>query len=260
MSNNICRLTGRTGSFVRCHLIPSALTRVGEPGQPLAQFGSGRRPARRWASWYDDRLVIREGEEIFTDLDTFAISTFRTHKLIWSSWGRATTVPAKLSLLPPVGAVRSIRGINGPRLRLFLLSLLWRAAMTDRPEFSEVSIPEQDVQAVGRMVVEGTASPLDYYSASLIQITTRGPSQNLTRLADAKVIPNQPGLGHQTVPMFRFYFDGLIAHIHKAPLGDLALTPSMVGASNNLIVNTVPYERSFQSANLRAVLANSRPS
>jgi hypothetical protein len=202
--------------------------------------------------------VIREGEALFAALDTFAINTLRTHKLIWSSWGRRTTVPAELSALPGVGAVRAIRGIDGPRLRLFVLSLLWRAATTDRPEFSEVSIPEQDVQLLGRMIVEGTPAPLDYYSASLIQITTRGPAQNLTPLADTKVIPNLPGLGHQTIPMFRFYFDGLLVHIHRVSLGDLALAPSMVGASSKLIVNTVPYERSGQRANLGATLSESR--
>jgi len=63
------------------------------------------------------------------------------------------------------------------------------------------------------------------------------------------------------MPIFRFYFDGLIAHVHNhhsddgytATLGNL-----IVGASEQLILTTQTYEGSWQRNNLITVMSESR--
>jgi hypothetical protein len=62
----------------------------------------------------------------------------------------------------------------------------------------------------------------------------------------------------KAIPMFRFYFDGLIVHIHRtehsldylAELGDM-----VVGNSNSLTVATVEYSASLQKLNLDSIKA-----
>jgi hypothetical protein len=78
MANGTCRLTGTKGKFVKSHLIPKALTRPEEPGLPLIQGGSGKRARKRWDSWYDSELVTREGEDILSALDDWAIRYLRS--------------------------------------------------------------------------------------------------------------------------------------------------------------------------------------
>jgi hypothetical protein len=259
MANGVCKLTGQPGRFVRSHLIPLALTKPDMEGAPLIQFGSGKRPVRRWSSWYDDHLVIRKGEDLLADLDNWAIKELRKHSLIWSGWGSTSTLPPQHASQSPNGwRGRLVSGIDFPRLRLFLLSLLWRAAATERGEFSEVGLPPQELAVLRTSLLERKATPLEFYPATLLQISTRGPAQNIVPLAQMMPVPNLPGLGARRLPIFRFYFDGLVVHMHRQASGHIDdFLPSVVGAGDTLLVGTVTYERSFQRENLEHVLRES---
>jgi len=72
-----------------------------------------------------------------------------------------------------------------------------------------------------------------------------------------KIVPNLPGLGHRAYPIFRFYFDGLVAHTLRQASGNIGwLRPAVVGNGNSLVVLTVPYEHSWQLENLNSVVHN----
>lgn len=261
MSIGVCRLTGETGLYVRSHLIPRAFTNPEVPGAPLIQYGSGKRQSQRWTSWYDERLVTRSGEDILAKLDSWAVKTLRKHKLVWSGWGSNDRLIAAdhHEILQSGVSFRSIHGIEPNRLRLFFLSLLWRAAATERSEFSEVSLSPADLNTLGQMLVRDNPAPLEFYPAALLQFSTLGPIHNFTPLADAKVIPNLPGLGAQTYPIFRFYLDGLVAHIHDQARGPIEqFGPTIVGSSDALTVATIPYDDSFQQWNVRQVFLEAR--
>jgi hypothetical protein len=255
MTTGVCKLTGTTGAFVRSHLLPEALTRSDRPSAGLAQFHSGRQPARRWTSWYDYRLVTKEGEVILAKLDDWAIKVLRQHKLVWSGW----TDGAPPDLNAKTWGIREIEGIDPKLLRLFFLSLLWRAGATERTEFSEVTLPPTDLNLLGRMLVESNPQPLDFYPTTLLQLSTRGPTQNLVPLAGQKAVPNLDGTPPRIDPFFRFYFDGLVAHVHRQSAGETdQFGPMMVGAGLKLLLPTIPYEGSVQHNNLLHVLRETR--
>lgn len=262
MANGVCKLTGLNGRFVRSHLVPLALTKPDTEGAPLIQHYSGKRPVRRWSSWYDDHLVIRRGEDLLADLDSWAIMELRKHSLIWSGWGSTSTLPPQYpSQFPNGWGGRLVSGVDFFRLRLFLQSLLWRAAATERWEFSEVALPPDDLEILRRAVVAGSATSLEFYPATLLQISTRGPAQNMVPLAQMMTVPNLPGLGARRCPIFRFYFEGLVVHFHRQPSesleGILNERLGVVGAKDTLLVGSVTYERSFQRENLGYVLRES---
>lgn len=84
---NICKLTKKTGKFVKSHIIPKALTKPEISGAPFVEFGMNYKQSKRcYSSWYDNNLVTREGENILSDYDDWAIRELRKNKLIWSSW------------------------------------------------------------------------------------------------------------------------------------------------------------------------------
>ena len=122
------------------HIIPEALTRPSVRGSPLLQYGDGAHPTRRWSSWYDPQLVTAEGEKYLSDLDTWAIAQLREHKLVWSGWGTETDLGMHHTPINNIFGIRKIEGIDTKRLRLFFLSLLWRAAASSRYEFKEISV------------------------------------------------------------------------------------------------------------------------
>ena len=142
---------------------------------------------------------------------------------------------------------RVIDGIDPARLRLFFLSLLWRAAATERHEFQDVSLSPAHLSELGRMLLTNNPVPLEFYPTVLCQLSSRGVEHNHVPKAVRGAFPNLPGLGHQVYPIFRFYFDGLVVHIHRQTNGVVRKFGHMVvGAGATLCVATVPYEKSFQ--------------
>jgi hypothetical protein len=215
LSSGICKLTGKQGKFVRSHLLLKAVTRPGVPGNRLIEGGQGLRPKSRWDSWYDDELVTRDGEDILARYDSRAIKELSRLKLIWKSWEPETSLAGSVIAAPgmPSFGVRKVTCKEPAMLRLFFLSLLWRAAATNRPEFREVRVDKDHLDRLRRMVRDGDPEPLDFYPTTLLQIASRGPAHNLVPIAEDNTFDIGDGLVHRH-HVFRFYFDGLIAHMH----------------------------------------------
>lgn len=258
MASDTCRLTGKPGTFVKAHIIPEALTKP-PVGKMFYQAGQGTRPIRRRTSWYDQGLVIRDGEDILRDYDTWAIAELRKHKLVWSGWGPMAALPQASQIFGD--GVRVIRGIDPTRLRLFFLSLLWRAAASRMPELKEIAIDADRLEQLRRLVLEGDPGPAEFFPAALVQLSTRGDAHNMTPVALEKEAPGPDG-SRLKIPFFRFYFDGLIVHFHNQSEAERSAVPGLgngrIGASEELKVGTVPFERSFQFENLRRSFAEMR--
>jgi hypothetical protein len=255
--NGVCNLTLSRGNFVDAHLIPKALTRPAAKGLPFIQAGEGTRPIRAWSSWHDNQLVTEQGEEILRDYDTWGIRELRRAKLVWSGWGPMQALLENHTPLP--GTAWGVRVIECPepsRLRLFFLSLLWRAAKSKRPEFSEISMPPEELESLRAMVVNQQPNPQSFYPIMLTQLSTVGPVHNQTPLAMMKEIPSIQGTEEHTIPIFRFYFDGLIVHFHRGTHDEgypERLGPLLVGNDSKLAVSTVTYDTSFQKENIERV-------
>jgi hypothetical protein len=241
MTRGVCKLTGNSGEFVQSHLIPRALTRPSISGGRFISSGEGSRPKKSWSSWYDEELVIRKGENILEAYDSWAIRELRRLKLVWSGLDRKPSLPVEVWFGPKpeeIG-VREVECANPDKLRLFFLSLLWRAAATTRPEFREVNLDPHELELLRTMVRDGNPRPLDFYPTSLVRIVSRGDQHNLGPIATE-------------FGTYRFYFDGLIAHMHRR-LEQIDFEKAgsfMVGFSTTLSVQTQTWEHSFQLTNM----------
>lgn len=255
----LCKLTQQRGMFVDSHIIPEALTRPASNGKPLYQYGEGKRPIKRWSSWYDPKLVTLEGEKYLSALDTWAIHRLREHRLVWSGWGSSSSLNGFHTEIAGELGIRQVSGIDPMRLRLFFLSLLWRAAATDLDEFSEVLISDDDLEHLRQLILSGNPGDLSFYPCQLTQLSTKGTIHNHAPIRDLKHLAGDGLLTPSSLalPTFRFYFDGLIAHMHvslpkwssAASLGNL-----LVGAADTVILSTVSFESSLQNLNMQSVM------
>lgn len=249
-----CKLTGAHGPFVKSHIIPQALTRPAQPGLPFYQLRPDRPPVRRWSSWYDPALVVQAGEDILANYDAWAVSELRRRKLVWSGWGAQRSLGSEhYPIGPSPWGIRKIEDIDGTRLRLFFLSLLWRAAATTLPEFRSVRLPEADLQELRRRVLNADAGSPSFYPTQLTQLSTLGVIHNHAPIAMIKPLPvlDREGAPPVEVPIFRFYFDGLIVHFDRRPAehNDAAhLGNLVVDMDESFLVTTQTYEASFQSS------------
>ncbi|MCU1162469.1 hypothetical protein [Stenotrophomonas maltophilia] len=232
-SQGHCRLTGQYGRFVASHIIPKALTRPSVPGRSFIQAGNGDRPTRRFDSWYDTELVTRAGENLLADLDSSGIELLRKHQLVWS--GRCKDEELRGEILWPEGEGAGMRFLPEPLdqrvLRRFLLSILWRAAQSGRPEFAEISLPVEHLEKLREMVLTGSTMPYDWYPVVLTQLMERGPNHNLA--PQAVVMPGRDELGQETgrLRALRFYFDGLVINFMRPESDDLPVNQDDDNAS-----------------------------
>lgn len=256
--NGICKLTGQSGPLIKAHIIPQALTRPAQRNLPFVQLHPDRPPVRRWSSWYDSALVVQAGEDILTSYDTWAVEALRREKMVWSSWGSQKSLGSlQYNIGDSPWGIREIRSIDQKKLRLFLLSLLWRAAATDLPEFNTISLPSEDMETLRVMLCNGDpGSPL-FYPAQITQLSTIGIIHNHAPLADMKRIPvlDSDPLNFIHMPIFRFYFDGLIVHFDRRKSADdmKALGKMIVGNADTFLVTTQTYDGSYQSLQLANV-------
>jgi hypothetical protein len=97
-------------------------------------------------------------------------------------------------LNPDDGAEYSIcKNIDYTKMKLFLLSLLWRASITDRPIFNEVNIGEKHEEIIRKMIYEKTApSETEYPIIITSFMRTENKFENL--IAQPKRIRMKNGL------------------------------------------------------------------
>lgn len=248
----ICKLTGEAGPFMKAHIIPEALTRHEVPGQPIFQAGEGTRPSKRKTSWYDPNIVTAKGESILSKYDNFGIELLRRRKLVWSGWtGKHLKLRDHVAITAEWG-VRIIDNEDWDRFRLFLLSILWRAAISERQEFQEIIIPKADMEDLKEALISEVPPLTRLYPASLIQLSTKGPRHNQSPIAVTKTTPPVGPKLAQNHRFFRFFVEGLIVHfeINMTSAAASGLGKMAVGADAELAVLTRPYEGSFQAENL----------
>ena len=254
----VCKLTGETGRFVKSHILPRALTKPSRPGAPIVGAQRGTRPTRYWDSWYDDRLVILRGEKILAALDDWAIRVLRSRQLIWSSWsGLELRAEDHKRIGDSPYGIRTVSGFDTSRMRLFFLSLLWRAAASSRQEFHETSLPPENLAELRQRIIEGDPGSLDFYPISLVQLSTVGPPHNMAPIIRTTEVPASGDHPEQKFPHYRFYIEGLVAHIYVPPQSHQARKSFgglILGARDELGIVTVTYEASYQDRALRQAI------
>lgn len=247
----ICRLTGLPGTFVRSHLLPKSLTRLPTGGKFRIEAGDGRRPIPRFDGWFDDELVVAEGEQILQRIDDRGVKALRASRLIWSSWSDRSELEPIIAR-DSVISYRTTSPIDGEGLRLFFLSLLWRAAATARPEFAGVSLSDSDRERLRACIAAENCPEPKFCPIVLTQLISHGDPHNRTPYTfdDA---PYEIGGNTIQPTCVRFYFDGLIARIYhagtNAPPLEL-LGPAAVGNGAILFVPALTYEMSRQKADM----------
>lgn len=216
MQRTTCALTGKSGNFVKAHIIPKALTRR-PTNAPFIQVGQADRPIRRWDSWYDPNLVTQSGEDILTAIDTEGIKELRRLKLVWSSWGPMQSLTMldhhiiDSATITQTG-LRVINSVNSKTLRLFFLSLLWRAANSDLDDFKFVSLKHSDNRKLRRMILNNVVQPYNRFAMSMVQISSLAPAHNQAPFLEQVELPNARGKYFKR-EVIRFFLDGLVVHI-----------------------------------------------
>ena len=259
LQEGVCKLTGKHGKFVDSHILPRALTQLSRSGEKIRETALGSRPRWRPATWYDNRLVIREGEDILEAIDTPAIETLRKNMLVWSSF--KCDAPFSPEDLIPYSEGISLREIclgSADELRIFFLSIAWRAAASSRPEFEDVQFVDEILEDLRQRVLTRNAGSVWDYPIILDQLITRGAAQNRTPIMENLHLAVNGSEDKASVVSVRIYLDGLVAKVMLAKGLDLdrGVGGLFLGALDRSIIFARAFEHSRTKSNMIEVISD----
>lgn len=248
--NGICKLTQTKGTFVKSHLLPRALTNLHKSQEPRIQVDFKGQTNIVHDSWYDYNLCTKDGEAILADLDAHGIEELREHNLIWDSWGFSNRLSAVtstgLQLDSNEEGTRVIKFKDPLKIKIFFLSLLWRAAASNREEMEDVSIQKNDIENLRLIINNNRLDLIENFPIALVQLSTKGPIHNRTPYITEFEV-ELDGV-KKTIKQARIYIDGLIIRITiNSSNNDITFIDSEDGTSLIICKN---FENSYQKSEM----------
>jgi hypothetical protein len=162
MENAVCRMCEKRSDFVRAHILPRSFYPERAPGKIALSVLSSRPNDRKRLSLigiYDERLVCVKCEQSFDPLDNYAA------KLLIDGVCAFKAVNHDGQPL-----LYQIDSFDYPKLKLFCLSLLWRAAASDRPEFANVDLGPF-LPTLANMIKHGDPGSADTFATILCRFS-----------------------------------------------------------------------------------------
>lgn len=210
----ICKLTGKEGPQAKAHIIPESFFLIDKSEkQPLKLVTNtkGVYPKRIWKGVYDDTIVTQEGEKIFLEWDDYAF------KFLVEHFNSAKPLEHEGSIV----AYRYDE-FDYNKLKLFFLSVLWRAGASSHPFFKRVDLgPHMEV--LKKAILESDPGDPDFYATILASFDD---DQSWAKMMDP--FPER----YDDIQFYRFYLGNFIAYIKvdkqnaRTPLRELQISPN----------------------------------
>ncbi len=145
-----CKLTNTEGKGINAHIIPKSFYAI-DPEETTEGHYTKRCPI----GIYDSGIVTDEGERVFSD---------------WDDYASELLIEKKLSFEPMIhnGEIVAfqIHDYDYKKLKLFFLSVLWRASVSTQPFFKEVNLGPHEVE-IKEALLEGNPKDSNWFSVSI---------------------------------------------------------------------------------------------
>jgi len=189
-----CKLCGNDTTLIKAHIIPAGLFRRLQKGmKPLEMITNkaGEYTKRAPVGVYDKTIVCSKCECIWQEWDNYA-QKLLTDKLV--KWQVRYSESKKICYI--------IDNYDYKKLKLFFISMAWRASVSSASFFSKVSLgPFEDIAK--KHILDNDPGDCDTFSVTLAKFDHP--------LAKSILDPHEDK--HSGINYFRFYLAGYIAYI-----------------------------------------------
>jgi hypothetical protein len=162
MPTSICKFCLQVKPLVKAHIIPVGLYPK-NPGGDRLQYslsGEGRRPKKKVPHGvYDGYLVCETCEERFAPWDDYASEFFVEEKIEFQSLTENGT------------PYRLYPAFDYAKLKLFFISMLWRAHATGLPDFAKVDLGSKYEDMAKAMIKASDPGTPDQFAVFLMRFT-----------------------------------------------------------------------------------------
>lgn len=208
-----CRFCNQDKTLVRAHVIPEGFfrrLRDGEDPPRMLSNVENTYPKRSPIGVYDTEILCIDCETQFGNWDQYA------QELLTNS-----LTPAKEILHNNQIVGYEISDYNYEKLKLFFISLLWRASVSVQPFYEKVRLGQYEEIAKTHINNKDPGAP-DDFAITLAKFDH----------ALGQTILDPHGEKWEGVKYYRFYFGGYVAYIKvdkrlaPPPLGDFVIAPA----------------------------------
>lgn len=197
--NGVCQLMGTIGPLRRSHLIPNAFMRRAGP-EPFMESDGKSRSKKRQTGWYDATILGVAGEALIARYDDAAARCFIDRGFTY----RTRRSQRDLTQLVDdfvADETYVVENVDVGQIRLFAMSLLWRAAVTRLDPFARVSVSPRHLSDVGARLRAG--DPGHYLDYPVWFGVFNGTIE----------LPKIPPVQSKEIPFVRFFLDGVTCYI-----------------------------------------------
>lgn len=153
-----CKLTNTEGKRVKAHIIPKSFYAIDpHETQPtkLMSNTKGQYTKKCPVGIYDDTIVTEEGERIFSNWDDYASDLLLKHKSLFEPLYHNGRIVAF-----------QISEYDYTKLKLFFLSVLWRASLSTQHFFRKVNLGRHE-SAIREALLSNDPKDSNWYAVTI---------------------------------------------------------------------------------------------
>jgi hypothetical protein len=153
-----CKLTGNIGKGIKAHIIPKAFYEIPPQEEGTCRLLSNVKdsfPKKTPIGIWDDGFVTKEGEDIFETWDDYSV------RILVNETDKFNEVKNGGEIV-----AWSLSNYDYSKLKLFGLSILWRAHASTHPAFSKVSLGPHE-EPIKNMLLSNQAGNPKQYSITI---------------------------------------------------------------------------------------------
>lgn len=183
----------------KSHVVPKAFLQRSTHAPFMAWSGTGR-PKRMYDGWYDHGILTDEGEKYFDGPDDVAAKCFAGKGFTYRSRRDPLDINKLQGGFEP-NSVYAASEVDVPQIRLFALSMLWRAAISNQDAFSSVRVSPSHLSDLKARILRRDAGPATEYPVyfGVFCDTVELPKVSPTRIRNH--------------PFYRFFLDGVVCYV-----------------------------------------------
>lgn len=155
----ICRLCGEDKRLIRAHIFPDWAYRNLKQDNHLIQLTSVLNSRKIQSGYWDSNILCRECDgDVIGKYDTYAAQFFdQDFSPMLTTFTEASGREAK---------VYQVNNFDYPKLFIFIVSLIWRASITDNPIFAKVNLGRYEYLAK-EMILAGIPMYEDLFEVTI---------------------------------------------------------------------------------------------
>lgn len=157
----LCRMCSEDKKLIDAHIIPAGFYRYIKSDSPFLEIRSSEKreyKKRSYIGIYDNTILCSDCEKLFQKFDDYAQSILLSEP------------KEEDYILNPNGKREGckLESINYKLLKLFFISVLWRASVSNRKEFSKVNVGPFE-QVLKNMILELDPGDQDKFSITIMR-------------------------------------------------------------------------------------------